>query len=73
MNKTALQELMYDAERSKNWDKIHDLIMDYAKNELNKDISKDNFENWNIPLWDEMINSIEHGEILDKESFLNFM
>lgn len=69
MNKIALQELRYDIERSKSWDKIHDLIMEYANNELDKDISKNNFDNWNIPLWDEMINSIEHGEILDKENF----
>lgn len=69
MNKIALQELRYDIERSKSWDKIHNLIMEYANNELNKDISKDNFENWNIPLWDEIIDSIEHGEILDKEIF----
>lgn len=69
MNKIALQELMYDVERSKDWNKIHDLIMDYANNELATDISKTNFENWNIPLWDEIIDSIEHGEILDKEIF----
>lgn len=66
MNKIALQELKYDIERSKNWDKIHDLIMDYANNELEKDISEDIFK---IPLWDEIIDSIEHGEILDKEIF----
>jgi len=66
MNKIALQELKYDIERSKNWDKIHDLIMDYANNELEKE-SENIFENFNIPLWDEIIDSIEHGEILDKE------
>lgn len=69
MNKIALQELKYDIERSKNWDKIHDLIMDYANNEFEKDISEDVF---NIPLWDEIIDSIDHGEILDKEIFFKF-
>jgi len=71
MNKIDLQELMYDVERSKNWNKIHDLIMAYANKEMEPytDIIEKFDEEW----WKDYINSIEYGEILDesvKRSFL---
>ncbi len=67
MNKIALQELMYDIERTKDWDKIHTLIIDYAKVEV--DISENIFDDFDDELWEDFTNSIEHGEILDKELF----
>jgi len=63
MNKIALQELMYDIERTKDWNKIHTLIMGYAKVEENI------FDDFDDELWDDFTNSIEHGEILDKDLF----
>ena len=66
MDKTALQELMYDIERSKNWDTIHNLIMDYANEEIETDASGNILDEFDEEWWNDFTSSIEHGEILDE-------
>lgn len=73
MNKTALQELMYDVERAKNWKTIHNLIMDYANEEIETDISGNILDNFDEEWWNDFINSIEHGEILDESVKRTFL
>lgn len=66
MDKTALQELMYDIERSKNWDTIHNLIMDYANEEIETDASGNILDEFDEEWWNDFTSSIEYGEILDE-------
>lgn len=69
MNKTTLQELLYDIERTKDWKELHKLIMAYANSYANEKITPDIFnEIW----WNDFVSSISYGEILNddiKKSF----
>lgn len=67
MNKKALQELVYDIERAKNWETIHNLIMEYANDEIDAEMSNEDIcANFDEDLFTEILSSIEHGEILDE-------